>query len=188
MNSVCLFFLTFLLVYSDGISGKYMSVKNHSFLQLKSDNTFIYESRFFHEYQHSTGRWSLISRGKVLLNSSIATSIDLDVAESENLSTGHNINTTVKIKNSTSLADYKCLMYINDSLKYYVACDSIPFIKSNKSIKSIYFIIRKEPINPSTTAISPGLITPKYKVRYAIGLLKMTRSYLIKNQSNYLIQ
>jgi hypothetical protein len=183
MNYTSLISATVLSIAFFKIPGKYISTKEHSYLQLKEDSTFIYESRFFHEYQHSTGRWDRISRDKILLNSFIENNTELCVDESKTANAEHAISVTTEINHKKNLSDYKCQIYLNDSLSYSVNCDSIPLLFVNKKIKSIYFIIRKDLANSSTTAISPGLVTSKYKVRYTSG--SSLRAKIIIDDNNF---
>lgn len=168
MNYFLLFILFFTVSIPKNISGKYISTINHNYLQLKNDNTFIYESRFFHEYQHSTGKWSIISERKIILNSFIQPKIKLQAIESESkTSSRYNIiNISLKIVNSKTLSNYKCLVYINDSLFSLARCDTFSSITINKPIRDIYFVFRKDALNPNTTSVSPGLLSPKYMIKY----------------------
>jgi hypothetical protein len=84
------------------------------------------------------------------LNSGIkSTVIPLSVQESGKIERGlkstNFLSINVNIPN-TNLEDYRCAIFINDTLFQERRCDSLSSILISSSIKDIYFEIRKRPI------------------------------------------
>lgn len=151
---------------SINVIGKYSSNISSSSFQFKGDSTFMYEYRSYHLYQYSRGKWEMIKRNMATLTSDIKDiTIPLLIKgiDYNNNSNNSMISIDLNIKNSRSLADYMCGVYVNDSLYCVRRCDSIAFIPISVPIESCYFYFTKEPEIASTTAVSPPLYTNKYR-------------------------
>ena len=75
----------------------------------------------------------------------------------------------LKIDPNKSLSDYKCGVYVNDSLYLVKRCDSISSLAINVPINNIYFHFTKEPALTTTTAIAPPVFTDKYVTKTSRG-------------------
>jgi len=148
-----------------------MSKNNPNYLQLKKDNTFIFEYRSFHLYQHSTGVWKKIDKNQIILNSEIKyTSIPIFVSNDRTNRKSNSVDIDLNIIGNHGLADYECAIYINDTTYCIKRCDSLSRIFSTESpINNIYFKFFRKPKTPTTTAIPLPLITDIYSPKVKGG-------------------
>lgn len=162
---------------SINVVGKYSSNKSSSSFQFKRDSTFMYEYRAYHLYQYSVGKWERIKRNMITLTSDIKDiTIPLSIKEIDHIDDTSNniISIDLDIKNSRSLADYMCEVYVNDELYCIRRCDSITSIPVTVPIKTCYFHFTKEPEIALTTAVAPPLFTNKYRSNDSITGNKLT--------------
>ena len=159
------------------IAGKYGKTKStgyvdYLFFNLKADSTFEYESKTFHQYEHSTGYYKLINKKNILLNSNIHFStIPLKVTEVETNDSTNVITINVNIKGGESLSQYYCSLIVNDqpyffnkkNFVYYKRCDSLSLLQIKGPIKTISFTIEKA--RHLTTTTSPALKTDIYLLK-----------------------
>ena len=156
---------------SINVVGKYSSIRCLSSFQFKGDSTFMYKYRSYHLYQYSRGKWEWINRNMITLTSDIKDiTIPLSVKEIGHIdgTTSNIISIDLDIKNSQSLADYMCEVYINDVLYCIRRCDSIASIPVTVPIRNCYFNFTKDPQIALATAVSPPLLTNKYRSNSSI--------------------
>lgn len=147
----------------NNITGKYISKKNPNYLQLKNDSTFIYEYRFLHLYQHSVGKWEKNGKNLIVLNSEIKdTSIPLFVNSLKKVDEGNNISIQLTINDGDSLANYLCIIYVNEAMYSIKRCDSLTNLSINSPINSLYFMFGQKPLIPTSTYISLPLTSNKF--------------------------
>jgi len=146
------------------ITGKYSSTNSPYAFQFNKDSTFTYGYLEFHSYEYSTGWWRKINRNHILLNSIIQyTIIPLEIQKlnSNDEKQPDFLSVEINIK-GMNLADYRCLIFINDSLDLVKRCDSISKIKLKKPINSLFFKFIQEPVKITTDLFSYNpLITEK---------------------------
>lgn len=138
---------------SKHIVGKYASTKSPDSFQLNSDSTFIYQYRAYHAYEHATGKWKMMNNSTVVLNSTIQNIIIPSfLTITNNISDPTNTILTFepRIKEGI-LSDYKCEIFINDSLFETRRLDAIKKMQINKPINTILFKIIKEPLKSTST-------------------------------------
>lgn len=152
-----------------GIIGKFSSSKGSN-IELKNDSTFIYEHRAFHLYQYSVGKWEMLNKSLIALTSEIkSTVVPITVKNIGNQGSVNMLSLDLKIDPNKSLSDYKCGVYVNDSLYLVKRCDSISSLAINVPINNIYFHFTKEPALTTTTAITPPVFTDKYVTKNSRG-------------------
>ena len=156
------------------VTGEYSSRVNSNRFLLNKYSSFTYDYRFSHAYEYSTGSWIRFNKNKIRLNSWIKnTAVPLITQESDSGKDGVNIKSllsvSVNIPNANN-ENYRCAIFINDTLFQERRCDSLSSIPINLPIKKIYFAIRKRPliltdlrlsVDPIvTTSFSPKFPTP----------------------------
>lgn len=187
---ICTVFLLYSCSSNINVVGKYTSKSNPDFFQFNADSTFYYKYNAFHVSEFSSGRWSKPKRQKVVLNSSIQ-SRDIHLKIKEEFDT-NNSSPIIKFKfdKGLDLKNYKCVIFINDTLYTfkqpdlifssglslkefekevnvadlffrYTRCDSLLSLRVNSLIQSIKLkIIKFE--NNSDRVIRRPLQTEKY--------------------------
>ena len=154
---------------NSGITGKFISKKGSN-MELKNDSSFIYEYRAFHLYQYSSGKWKMVNKNLISLTSEIkSTVVPITVTNIGDQGVVNMLSLDLKIDTNKILADYKCGVYVNDSLVLVKRCDSISSLEINVPIDNIYFKFIKEPALTTTTYIAPPIITDKYVTKTPKG-------------------
>lgn len=187
---ICTVVLLFSCSSNIKVVGKYTSKSNPDFFQFNSDSTFYYKYNAFHVSEFSSGRWSQPKRQKVVLNSSIQSrNIRLKINEEFDI---NNTSPNIEFKFDTELdlKNYKCAIFINDTLYTfkqpdliistglslkefekeinvadiyfrYTRCDSLLSLRVNSLIQSLRLKIIKLEIN-SSFVIRNDMQTEKY--------------------------
>jgi hypothetical protein len=98
------------------VIGKYTSKSNPDYFELNPDSTFIYKYNTYHVKEYSFGRWNQYKAKEVVLKSYIQSrNIPIKVNQSFNkISTGSNIK--LNFETDLDLKNYKCAIFINDTL------------------------------------------------------------------------
>jgi hypothetical protein len=161
------------------ITGKYASNKKPYGFEFRSDSTFLYEYGEFELYKYSSGTWSPLNKHTIILNSKIKnTTIPIKVNEDDiNNSKKSVLSIALSIDGELNLPDYKCHIYINDTLYEVKRCDSLSLIQINSPIRNVYFQIERHPIVVNSTFISLPLITEGYTPKRSICNLKIEASF-----------
>lgn len=140
-------------VNSKQIVGKYADTKSPDSFQFNSDSTFIYQYRAYHAYEYATGKWEIKRNNAIILNSSIQNVVipsSLTLEDYISNQTSVMLTFEPRIKKGV-LSDYKCEIFINDSLFDTRRADSMNKITINKPVNTIFFKIIKEPLKPTST-------------------------------------
>lgn len=184
------FIIFFVVIYygcsvSRDISGKYASKRNASSFQFKTDSTFLYEYKSFHLYAYSSGKWEKKSKKVIILNSDTqSTQVPLLVQQNNllDLRGANHLSFNVTTKGDFGVADYKCEIFINDTLfrltdhhlsstgmdetmSYneinisnplirYIRCDSLSDLWVATPIHSIYLKFVQSPLRITSNAIA----------------------------------
>ena len=155
------------------IVGKYANTKSPDSFQFNSDSTFIYQYRAYHAYEHATGRWKMKNNDAIILNSNIH---DIVIPSSLTLS-DYLSNQTYAILtfepriSEGESSDYKCEIFINDSLFDTRRAHAINKMSINKPVKTILLKFFKEPLKPNSTYFSLfPLITKKFSIDRNAGV------------------
>ncbi len=122
--------------------GKYISKDGPNYIELKEDSTFTYESRLFHLYQRSFGKWNINGGKRIGLNSKVQSiHLPLLAIRKKNNEIGSNnvMSLSLSLNGDSSLSDYKCRIYINEKLYSTKRGDSLFNIPIKEPIKEIFF-------------------------------------------------
>jgi hypothetical protein len=183
--------------------GKYSRVEDN--FHLNGDSTFIYEYYAFHAFENSKGTWKREGKRHIVLNSDIKSRIIPLKVIALNSPTIGETNLSIHVNGDLDKANYKCAVFINDTLcelKFghflkstnmdkealeheinvndlwfrYIRCDSLLSVTTKTPIRNIYFIIRKIPIELTSTNFAP---TPLETEKYFFNFNKSDNSYNI---------
>lgn len=159
-------------VTTKDVTGKYSSRYYEHFLKLDSDSTFQYEFRSFHMYAQSSGKWLRVGKKALVLNSNITTTIvPMKIAVLDNASYNSlsiNVNTVDSLKSE----NYRCQIYLNNTLYAVIRADSLSEFKLAHSPRNIYLKFTFDPIVSVSNLISPPVATEKH----TLGIAKAPRS------------
>lgn len=112
-------------------------------------------------YAKSSGKWLRSGKKALVFNSNIKTTVvPMKIAILENVrynSLSININKVDSLKSE----NYRCQIYLNDSLYAIIRADSLSELKLARSPQSIYLKFTFDPIVNTSNLISPAVATEK---------------------------
>lgn len=146
------------------VAGQYMARGNPNYFMFKNDGTFIYEYKWLHLYQQSTGKWRSKDRNIISISSEIGNvTVPLIVSTlNERLSASNKLEFKLRVKEGNNLKDYICNVKLNDTNYMQIRCDSLSMLFLKEPIKSLLCEFYREPQSVSSTYLSLPLITKRY--------------------------
>lgn len=121
------------------IPGEYSSSRIPYSFELNKDSTYAYRYQFTFDTEHSSGKWGILDKNKIMLSSQINNRVlDLNVRGNRSFDNSEGLSFRINTP-GFDRQYYRCLVFVNEALYANENCDPVVSLRTPKSIQNIYF-------------------------------------------------